>query len=202
MYNQLESLKFLSLSNIAGCPSCVFFLFYYLFLQLEPLLSLFVSHFFFSFSFLLIYSALGMYEHLYYKAILNNRSFAPSDRRTRLQGNSHIHKYMHPKSQRRWGTLLEGSNLLVLSPSSAVSVLAFTGLHLKDTDNTPNRESKIYITPQSVIFSQVWDICVPLSYVEKQPREQHQWKARITHTVSTAYCLSIFSSIYGHPMKS
>lgn len=122
--------------------SCLFFHLYSFFSLSLPYLCLLS----------LIYSALGAFEHLYYKAILNNRSFAPSDRRTRLQGNGDIHKCMHTKSQRQWGTSLEGSNLLVLSRSSAISLVAFIGLHLKVTDNnTPNRRNKIYITQKSVM---------------------------------------------------
>lgn len=49
-------------------------------------------------------SALGEHEHLYYEAILNNRSLAPCDRRTGLKGNMHIHKYMYANTQRERGT--------------------------------------------------------------------------------------------------
>lgn len=90
----------------------------------------------FSFSLTLTWSPSGMYGHRFYKAILNNRSSASCNRRTRLWGNMHTHKCMYANTQRERGTVLEGSNLLVPSPSSAVSFVVFTGLYLKVTDST------------------------------------------------------------------
>lgn len=107
----------------------------------------------FSFSLTLTYSPSSVYEHRYYKAILNNRSLASCDRRTRLWGNMHTQKYMYANTQRERGTLLEGSNLLVPSPSSAVLFVMFTGLYLKVTDSTAsNRGTKICSTRKYQFF--------------------------------------------------
>lgn len=49
----------------------------------------------FCFSCCLTYFASGLYEHRYYEAILNNRSFAPCDRRTQQWGKD-AHTQIHP----------------------------------------------------------------------------------------------------------
>lgn len=151
----------MKLSNVLICLSLLF----------SSLLWLFVSFFTFStlcnfldalpclpvsvspLSLTLTHSASGVYGHRYYEAILNNRSLAPCDRRTELWGNMHIHKYIYTNTQREWGTLPEGSNLLVPSPSSAVLFVVFKGLHLKVTDNTaPNRGTEICISRKFQFF--------------------------------------------------
>lgn len=81
----------------------------------------------------LTYSALGVHEHLYYEAILNNRSVAPCDRRTGLRGNMHIHKCLHANTRGERGTLLEGSKLLFLTLPLFCSFIC--GVHRSSPEN-------------------------------------------------------------------
>lgn len=85
-HEPLSSLRFL-----AFC----FFTFSTLHIFRNTLSSLLVS----VFSLTLTHAASGMYEHRYYEATLNNRSLALCDRRTRLWGNIHVHKYMDTNIQ-------------------------------------------------------------------------------------------------------
>lgn len=120
-----------------------------------------------------IRAASGMYEHRYYEATLNNRSLALCDRRRRLWGHIHIHKYTDTNIQSKWGTLPEGSNLLVPSPSAALLV-AFTGFHLKVTNDTAaDRGAKISITRKGHFLFTGRDIITKQSYVEKQSWHKH-----------------------------
>ena len=89
----------------------------------------------------LTYSASGTYEHLYYEAILNNRSSAPCDRRTGDCGETRT--YANTCTQTEQGDIAWGKQSArpTLSPSSAVcEFVVFTGLHLKINVTAPPQQ--------------------------------------------------------------